>query len=240
MALFNNPARSLILPTLLLVSLPLAIFACITTTLAIAVLLFRVAIIYIELAVIVIPHYFLGSKSVTPISRPSTSSSGIGQGSPVRRKKRQSSTSNFSPTDTTQLLKSQSGLGISQSIGPARDYEGLGGWRLDEPSDDEGLWTSFNSRLELPADRARKHRRSLTSGSLPLISTLNRSHSEEMTMNTSRVRTPSRDAASGPGEGCSPLEMRIPRKTKRTSPVMTSASMSSGSSKGSSVVTMKK
>jgi len=229
MAFFSNPARLLILPSVLLVSLPLAIFACITTAFAIAVLLFRVTIIYIELAVIVIPHYFLGSKAIAPVSRPSiSSSSGIGQSSPIRRKKRQSSTSSLSPTETTKLPKSASGLGFNHSIGPARDYEGLGGWRLDEPSDDEGLWTSFNSRLKLPADRSKKHHRSLTSGSLPLTGRLNRSHSEEMTMNTSRVRTPSRDAASGPGEGSFPLEMSMPRKPKRASPVMTSASISLG------------
>lgn len=47
--------------------------------------------------------------------------------------------------------------------GPARDYEGIGGWR-DEAVDpaEEALWIGMNSRLELPAvvpERARRHHR---------------------------------------------------------------------------------
>ena len=52
-----------------------------------------------------------------------------------------------------------------------RDFEGIGGWRVPGSDDDDILWTSMNSRLELPAivDNNRKkrhhHQRSLTSGS---------------------------------------------------------------------------
>jgi hypothetical protein len=56
-------------------------------------------------------------------------------------------------------------LPVPRSIGPARDFEGVGGWRFDAPSEDEQAWTNINSRLELPAESPRlHHRRSLTSG----------------------------------------------------------------------------
>lgn len=55
-----------------------------------------------------------------------------------------------------------------------RDFEGVGGWRLPGPGEDDeevDLWTNINSRLELPAlsattsDLKHKHERALTGGS---------------------------------------------------------------------------
>lgn len=75
----------------------------------------------------------------------------------------------------TPKVPESSGLGIFGSGGAERDFEGIGGWRVPGSDDDDVLWTSMNSRLELPAivdDRKRHHQRSLTSGSItstPLI-----------------------------------------------------------------------
>lgn len=75
----------------------------------------------------------------------------------------------------TSKVPESSGLGIFGSGGMERDFEGVGGWRVPGSDDDDVLWTSMNSRLELPAivdERKRHHQRSLTSGSIssrPLI-----------------------------------------------------------------------
>lgn len=123
---------------------------------------------------------------------------------------------------------------LSFSVGPTRDFEGVGGWRLDNRSDDDedALWTNMNSRLELPADHIRRHHRSLTGeGRISGfgVATGDRSYSPENMMNTSRsrARTPNGSGIMG-GEGgyfagISPKMV----KTART------ASGSSGSSKGS-------
>lgn len=51
------------------------------------------------------------------------------------------------------------------SIGMDRDFEGVGGWRLNgkNPADDEA-WAQLNSRLELPLDQQRRHHRRSPSG----------------------------------------------------------------------------
>lgn len=75
----------------------------------------------------------------------------------------------------TPKVPESSGLGIFGSGGVERDFEGVGGWRVPGSDDDDILWTSMNSRLELPAildEKKRHHQRSLTSGSIsstPLI-----------------------------------------------------------------------
>lgn len=75
---------------------------------------------------------------------------------------------------TPKVPESSSGLGIFSSGGMMeRDFEGIGGWRVPGSDDDDILWTSMNSRLELPAivdnnnrkKRHHHHQRSLTSGS---------------------------------------------------------------------------
>jgi hypothetical protein len=126
-------------------------------------------------------------------------------------------------------------MGLSQSVGPTRDYEGVGGWRLDKSSDDDdALWTGINSRLELPADHTRRHYRSSTGGSMPGDMRVNRSCSPEATttMNTSKARTPPSSMV-GLGEGYFPHIASSPKSLKRI------PSVSSGSSKGSSVLSMK-
>jgi hypothetical protein len=196
-----NPVYSLILPFLFIFTVPIAILATITTTLAFSILAFRVILVYIELAIAVIPHYLLGRKftSSKPLQRNISFSNHSSV--PVRRRKRRSgsSSSSLSATGSITPVQGENGIGLSQSIGPTRDYEGVGGWRLDNPSDDDALWTSINSRLELPADHVRRHHRSMTSGSTPGDLRQNRSYSPEAMMNTSRTRTPPNSAVGGEG-----------------------------------------
>jgi hypothetical protein len=87
----------------------------------------------------------------------------------------------------------------------------VGGWRFDRPSEEEdALWSKINSRLELPADNVRRHRRSLTGGNLPLPvmqPVKERGRNEEMERdqvvlsNTGRARTPPTSALGVPGAG---------------------------------------
>ncbi|KAI9645585.1 hypothetical protein NHQ30_006327 [Ciborinia camelliae] len=234
---------AIILPFLFFFTVPIAIFASITTTFAFCVLCFRVIVVYIELALAVIPYYLCGPKadikviqSKRAIYNPPTS--------PVRRKKRrnsasssQSATGSITPVPTRILKGSESMLGLCQSVGFSRDYEGVGGWRLDDSgSDDDALWTNMNSRLELPANHGRRHhQRSLTSSSLP--SEELKSRSAEATMNTSRTRTPPSIGSGLGGESYFPTMTPSPKAKKK--PSSGSASGSPVSSKASSVVNMK-
>jgi hypothetical protein len=58
-----NPVYGLMVPFLCVVTLPLAIFAGITTTLAFSVLMFRVMLVYLDIAVSLVPQYLMGRNS---------------------------------------------------------------------------------------------------------------------------------------------------------------------------------
>lgn len=243
MALLNY-TYGFILPFILLFSVPLAIFATITTTLACSILLFRVLLVYAELAVAVIPYYLLG-LATPERSLFHTKSFSNANAVPVRRRKQRSSGgSGAASGGSVTPVANDINFGLNQSIGSQRDFEGVGGWRLDVPSEDDALWTSFNSRLELPADHVRRHRRSLTSGSMPgERGRGDRSYSPEAMVtspNTSRARTPpSRTTGFTVGEGYFPSQPGSPKVLKKTLSNMTSTSLSSGSSKGSGGLSMK-
>jgi hypothetical protein len=199
--------------------------------------------VYIELALAVIPYYVLGLGHRHSLGlRSSVKTLAMGQSrtatspSTSRRKRRSNSTSsNMSAKSTgsitpTPLSDTAMGFSLAQSVGPTRDFEGVGGWRLDNCSDadDDALWTGMNSRLELPADHVRRHHRSLTSeGGVYGVGSGGRSYSPENMMNTSRSRA--RTPPNAGIEGFStPISLMSGKGGKRT------ASGSSGSSKGSS------
>jgi hypothetical protein len=192
--------------------------------------------VYIELALAVIPYYLLGARPAsTHLKRNKSFPTQPTTTSPARRKRRGSTSSLLSATGSLTPVSSETVMGLSQSVGPARDYEGVGGWRLDKSSDDDdALWTGINSRLELPAEHTRRHYRSLTGGSMPGDMRANRSCSPEATttMNTSKARTPPSSMV-GLGEGSFPHNANSPKSLRRI------PSVSSGSSKGSSVLNMK-
>ncbi|KAH6673564.1 hypothetical protein B0J14DRAFT_591049 [Halenospora varia] len=241
-----SPLHTLTLPLIFLFSIPITFFACFTTALAFSVLFFRVALIYIDLAVAIIPYWILGASKV--LAHPSTIEQ-IKFASPTsptvptsarRRNRRTSSSSNLSVAGSitpTLLSPHNSTLGLSASVGPTRDYEGVGGWRLDNPSEeDDALWTKINSRLELPADHVRRHKRSLTGSSVPHKGEVRRGRKdvEDMiVMNTGRARTPPT-----PGMTTAPalqevLVQQVPSVLKGTKRTPSLSTHSSGSSKGS-------
>ncbi|KAF2713218.1 hypothetical protein K504DRAFT_461776 [Pleomassaria siparia CBS 279.74] len=180
-------------PLLLLISIPLAVFASITTTIAVTALTIRVSIVYFELGIALAHSYlFPPPYRPAPKKRPSN-----GRSSPNRtRNRRSSATSNSShdtatPSSYQPRLQYKSGS-FASLIGTSeitRDFEGVGGWRVPGDNDEEALWMGMNSRLELPAvvPKQRKHQRSLTGGSQRYVGS---PETMRMSPMQSRARTP--------------------------------------------------
>jgi hypothetical protein len=178
-SIFSLPLTLALPPLLLLISLPLAAFAVLTTVFAFATLLIRLGIVYSALGSALVRSYFFTVKpkaksSGTPQLHISASNISLTQ---QRRSRRGSAASfasieqqpstrtfGYGPHHRNDSLASLLGAG---SQGPARDFEGLGGWRNeDEDPERESLWLGMNRRLELPAaPPVRWHRRSGTGSS---------------------------------------------------------------------------
>ena len=161
----------LLSPVLFVISIPLASFALITTTFAFSTLCFRVLIVYIELFAVVIHDYLTVPESSSinnPLIKAEIQKADM---KPQYHRKRGGSTpSGHALGATTPNLSGASGLQAYSNSNMDRDFEGVGGWRMPGSEEDDLIWTSMNSRLELPAavgERQRKHHRSRTSGSTP-------------------------------------------------------------------------
>ncbi|KAK4541790.1 hypothetical protein LTR36_007322 [Oleoguttula mirabilis] len=135
-------------------------FAVVTTSVAFWILLFRVGIVYAELFTALLHAYLSPSPGPTVTVSPR---SPVSQRSPPSRRTSRSSSAG-SDLMSGSKLKSQSSATLPISM-PLRDYEGVGGWRLQADDDEEALWMNINSRLELPAEQQQRYQRSLTSGS---------------------------------------------------------------------------
>ncbi|KAF4982733.1 hypothetical protein FZEAL_1686 [Fusarium zealandicum] len=213
-----NPVYAFVVPFLFVVTVPLAVFAGITTTVAFSVLILRVLAVYIDVALSFVPHYLggrkihqysprsyrphhhLGDDAPAPGSLfnntiPSSSSSAALESS-LRRRRQRPSSSALSAAGTATPV-SEKGFGIAPSIGPERDFEGVGGWRL---GGDDDTWTTINSRLELPDKQhhGRNHHRSPSGPTTPgeggYLMMKGRTRSPEAkrsSPNSSRTRTPS-------------------------------------------------
>lgn len=154
--------RILGLPILLFIGIPFAGFAVLTTSLAFATLFVRVLIIYIDLGLALIQSALYSSK---PSDKELVQPQSPFRESARARRRRSTASSNTSPTVGVRKTSSFAAL-VNNSRD--RDFEGVGGWRISGNDDEEALWMGMNARLELPAasPSARKHRRSLTGGSL--------------------------------------------------------------------------
>ena len=208
-------------PILLLVSVPLAVLAAITTTFAFSTLFFRALILYAELAAALVQHQF-ATPAISSRSSASTRAKAIDPlRSHSRRKGRRSSTASGSSNgaETTPKAVEAGGFGMYSSGVSTRDFEGVGGWRIPGPDDEDNLWTNLNSRLELPttADgRQRNHRRSQTSTSMTTMPMLSTSPT------TSRARTPTRSLA---GRTSSPEEYFGNRPSSKSTTALDTANI---------------
>lgn len=147
----------------LAVSIPFAAFAALTTSLAFGILFVRLLIVYIDLGIALI------HSAISPQSSGTYESKNLPAPSPVYKatKPRRRRSVVGSSTPTSKIAKTSS---FASLVGTCtdRDYEGVGGWRVSIDDEEEALWMSLNSRLELPAitsPAVRRHRRSLTGGS---------------------------------------------------------------------------
>lgn len=183
-----NPVYAVLFPFILTFSIPLVFLASITTTLALTVLSFRVLLVYIELAFVVIPYYLLGLRGpevdsiyAAQFSQPSSPTS--------TRRRRRSSTGSSLSAESLQASHEIASLGQQSSVGATRDFEGVGGWKLDGEKEEDMLWLTMNPRVELTSDPVRRHRRSFTGGSVQ--GRVARSYSPETKMqaNTPKART---------------------------------------------------
>ncbi|KAI0022523.1 hypothetical protein F4780DRAFT_179025 [Xylariomycetidae sp. FL0641] len=179
MALFN-PLQFLVLPFVFLVALPLALCAGFTTILAFLVLFLRLFLVYFDVGLETLRYVVIGNAaqsryiasqrnpSVTPPSSAGSSplsSPGTASSRYRYRRKRHGSNSNGPPL----LVGGMDGVALGSSSGLDRDFEGIGGWRLDSVDVDAGVtndqqWYNLNSRLEVP-DR-RHHFRSQSGGAV--------------------------------------------------------------------------
>ncbi|KAG5925617.1 hypothetical protein E4U42_004117 [Claviceps africana] len=177
-----NPVYAFVVPFLFVVTVPLALLAGVTTTLAFALLISRVVIVYLDLALSFIPQVLATFTSHRRYTRPqlqlpatsaNSPASSFGDSSRVssiyhqslyqrRRRRRPSSIVSFRSSNGTATPVGDFGLGLVPGVGPERDFEGIGGWRF---GDDDDLWTTINSRMELP-DRGfvRNHYRTGSAG----------------------------------------------------------------------------
>ena len=149
-------------PVLLLVSVPLATFAVLTTTIAFWILLFRVVLVYIALGSALLRAYISPASSEQPVDLPPRS--------PLRERamqfQRSSKADSVGGAETPKRRPTKS-ESFASLVGPGshRDFEGVGGWREAGDDEEEALWMGMNRRLELPSDTIRRHHRSSTGGS---------------------------------------------------------------------------
>ena len=163
----------LLSPILLFISIPLSFFAALTTTLAFSTLFFRALLVYAELGAVLIHNQFVGQHTSEKTLAPTKLAPLTREGKQPQHKSRRSSAGGGSNGGSTTPRFPDTSLGIHSGDGVVRDFEGVGGWRNPGSDDEDALWTSLNSRLELPAmvdGRRRNHRRSRTSGSLTSVS----------------------------------------------------------------------
>lgn len=157
-----NPVYALVIPSLVFITIPLAVLAGITTTLAFSVLIVRVLAVYLDIVISLIPQSLSGTtpagaaSSSSPMYRrlnglktPSspTSPSASSQQTPRalrHHRRRRSSASAISGGGSASSV-SERGLGLIPSVGAERDFEGIGGWRVGRDEDqDDVAWTTVN------------------------------------------------------------------------------------------------
>lgn len=160
MGLLTSPLYLLGPPLLLVVSIPLTIFACVTTTVAVSLLAIRVSAVYIDLALTLLRVYLFPEPPTPVPKRPPPPH----ESPRPPRSFRRTSISSQDTAVPAARIHTKSGSSVSlinaNEMISMRDYEGVGGWRLYEDEQEEALWMGMNSRLELPlATTPKRHQR---------------------------------------------------------------------------------
>ncbi|KAI1177483.1 hypothetical protein F4777DRAFT_542253 [Nemania sp. FL0916] len=162
--LFFSPLKFFIFPFVFVVALPLALCAGATTILAFLVLFLRLFLVYFDVGLetlryVLVGHATQGRYIASPTNTTAPPSPATATFRHRRRMKRQGSSGSGSMTPVPGF----DGLSaVTPSIGLERDFEGVGGWRLEAA--DEQQWYNLNSRLENPYRR--HHFRSQSGGAV--------------------------------------------------------------------------
>ncbi|KAI1341575.1 hypothetical protein F5Y15DRAFT_361067 [Xylariaceae sp. FL0016] len=179
-----NPLQFLVFPFVLFVAFPLALCAGFTTIFAFLVLFARLFLVYFDVGLETLRYVLLGhaaqTRYIASQRTPSASLLASADSSPlpspnpdvasprhkIRRKRRSSVTVSGRPVTPPGKLN---GLAFTSTTGLDRDFEGIGGWRLDSvdmdaQGADEQEWYALNSRLEVL--ERRHHMRSHSGGAI--------------------------------------------------------------------------
>ncbi|KAF2127487.1 hypothetical protein P153DRAFT_295218 [Dothidotthia symphoricarpi CBS 119687] len=205
-----NPLYAFAPLVLVVVSIPLAIFAMATTSIAVSLLSLRAMAVYIQLGTAVVGAWLQPpSTKQTSFLYRSSPPSPERASPPRQRTRRSSSVSIVSSLDSAALAshtprpakKNGSSAALVGGSELTRDFEGVGGWRVPGGEDEEALWMGINSRLRLPADSLnRRHQRSHTGSASPSHRWTWSPEAFRMSPVQSRARTPVRIAAEDGGD----------------------------------------
>lgn len=196
-----NPLYAVAPFVIVMVSIPMAICAVVTTSIAISLLAFRGFVVYTQLGTALLGAW-LSPTPPQPVTYPQRYSPSD-RSSPNRSRNRRNSSngSGTSPQDTNtnaSRLGQRSGsfTALFGEGGLTRDYEGVGGWRDTGNDDEEALWMGINSRLQLPAAiPGRRHQRRHTGEQSPSQRLSWSPEAFRMSPVQSRSRTPIRAVA---------------------------------------------
>lgn len=197
-----NPLHAIAPFALLILSVPLAVFAIITTSIGITLLSLRALIVYFQLATALVAATISppSTKRSHPIIRyPSRFSPE--QTSPLRKHSHYGSEGSNASQDTITSTvrarpltrKSDSLTALVGTSDMTQDFEGVGGWRVTADDEEEALWMGGTPRRQTPVEgTTRRHQRSLTGGATPSQRWSFSPEAFRMSPVQSRARTPLR------------------------------------------------
>lgn len=166
-----NPLYPLAPIALLLFSIPLAMFAAVTTGIALTILFLRASVVYVQLAAALVGAWISPTPPLQTSTMPSKHSPK--RTSPRSQRHRRSTTASAASSQETirgrpPFDSSESFTALIGTTDMTRDFEGVGGWRVAGDDEEEALWMGLNSRFAPPAESpVRHHRRSQTGGPAP-------------------------------------------------------------------------
>ncbi|KAI1277544.1 hypothetical protein F5Y07DRAFT_89543 [Xylaria sp. FL0933] len=220
--LFFNPLKLFVFPFVFFVALPLALCAGISTIVAFLVLFLRLFLVYFDVGMETLRYVLMGNATHTHYFAARTVTPGSSTNStppsspPVTASKHRRDVRRRGSSGSGLLTPKPSAdpfSAVAPSIGLERDFEGVGGWRLestdvDTDNPEEQQWWNLNSRLENPYRRY--HFRSQSggavlsgptgSGTLMKTSSMTRPHSprSHSPEGLRRSSTPSRSGSKTP------------------------------------------
>lgn len=139
-------------PILFIFSVPLLLLSAVTFALSAAILSFRVFIVYAGIALAVAQSRLLNGKGTSSLT---TAPPSNGQ-----------SLADSSSAADHGLATLYEDLDAQGGVSTNRDFEGVGGWKVELPTEDDAAW-SPHTPYSGPPSPSRHHKRSNTSSLIP-------------------------------------------------------------------------